>query len=61
MKCPHCDYTAYSRDENNKLVIHSEGNFYYLPIEVERGSGWDKDRRKVVGCPKCHKIFMKEW
>ncbi len=57
MKCPHCEYEEFSRDENDKLVVNQEGEFYYLPIKMEQDS-YDKSRRTVVGCPKCYKIFM---
>jgi hypothetical protein len=57
MKCPHCEYEEFNK-VNGRWEINAKGEFYYLPIEMESK---DKDRRKVVGCPNCFKIFMKDY
>lgn len=61
MKCPTCNYEDMTMTyTDNGYIEGSEGNFYMLPIKMERDSNWPPfiERASVFGCPKCSTIFM---
>ncbi|QIW90725.1 UNVERIFIED_ORG: hypothetical protein GCAPEGMB_00406 [Vibrio phage V07] len=56
VKCVHCSYTVgWVGDER---LEHPEGEFYKVG-EANRFHG-DKNDMFVMGCPRCHKIFLSE-
>ena len=56
MKCPYCDY-EYSRYDS-KINTNPIGDFYKLPLELERKAFMYPDRRELFGCPNCGKTFI---
>ena len=64
MECPHCGYQDGWNCELNKDFQGESGSFFKLSnnIEMERDStSWMKDTIHVFGCPKCFKLFMKNY
>ncbi len=63
MNCPHCEYQhGYGPvdDGTYQDVKGKSGNFYKLPLSMERpqvGSG-RMDTVGVFGCPQCNKTFI---
>jgi len=64
MECPNCKYThGYHWDENDQYVelTGEHGDFYSLPIKLERAVMWrDDERARVYGCPQCKQIFLED-
>jgi len=60
MKCPHCEYEHGWSGDVMGVVEGSEGEFYQLPIELERKAFYSTDRVPVYGCPSCNKLFMEQ-
>jgi len=59
MKCPHCGYSHKEYDFDTKTSSEGEhGDFYRLPIKIEREEFYDHDANAVLGCPACKKVFM---
>jgi hypothetical protein len=58
MKCPICKYEHGWSGEKMKDVTGKEGDFYRLPIKLER-EDFGMDRQTVFGCPnpKCRNVF----
>lgn len=59
--CPHCGYTHGTLWENEKFKeIHGkDGDFYSLPIEMEREHDYyTKQTRQLYACPSCKKTFI---
>jgi hypothetical protein len=62
MECPNCNYKfEVFYDSKFKLKIIGEfGDFYKLPIQIEKTNrGFSNDRNTILGCPKCKILFMK--
>lgn len=60
MKCPSCGYFHGVEGESFEWVEGSEGDFYILPMLLERrAEHWPyKEYVEVCGCPSCNSIFM---
>ncbi len=56
MKCPYCDYEYNGYD--NKTNTNPIGDFYKLPLDLERKAFMYLDKRELFGCPKCGKTFI---
>lgn len=61
MKCPHCDYITGWDNDKLESVDGKEGDFWNLPIKVERSSMYVDERAALFGCPKCKKTFIQEY
>lgn len=61
MICPSCSYEdGYSYTEH-AIVRGSEGEFFELPIKLEREGQYSPvERKNVMGCPKCNAVFMED-
>jgi ribosomal protein L37AE/L43A len=60
MKCPHCEYVhgaSWVNDEY-KLVAGDFGNFFKLPVRLEKKEIYDVIQKQVFGCPRCNILFM---
>lgn len=58
MKCPHCGYEHGWSGESMTNIQGKEGEFFYLPITLEReGNYYGIERVQLVGCPECKKTF----
>lgn len=64
MICPHCSYSHKEfNPETNEVSEGKEGDFYTLPIKLERRVDnfyRDKEEKSIFGCPQCNKIFMEK-
>lgn len=58
MKCPHCGYHHGWDSETLKDIEGDEGEFYRLPIKLERQYYRQKDEINLCGCPSCKKTFI---
>lgn len=59
MKCPYCKYEDFTIDKKGVFKEGKSGNFFQLPITMNRRSLYDdKEEQVVYGCPNCRKIFM---
>jgi len=58
MKCKHCGYKYGWDGEEETDVSNPEGDFYRLPIKMEREGYYDKDDVTLWACPKCEKTFI---
>ena len=59
MICPHCKYEHGWSGELLKGVTGDEGDFYKLPITLERDGIYHGDERVgLYGCPNCKKTFI---
>lgn len=59
MKCPACKYEDGWVAEKLEAVDGEHGEFFQLPIQVERGDSFDTERRNVYACPnpECGVLF----
>lgn len=63
MKCPHCNYEDGWSSELCNAIEGSEGEFYRLPIKLERKSIYYERMHDVVSlhaCPSCMKTFVEK-
>lgn len=62
MKCQFCGYFHGWNDEKLEHEEGDRGDFYKLPIMIEREGDYmkDVDREKVYACPKCKTVFLGE-
>jgi hypothetical protein len=63
MECPYCNYTHgdhWDEDKGFHCVKGIEGSFFELTngIKAIRESLYEKDTKKIYGCPNCNKLFM---
>lgn len=64
MKCPHCNYAHgfYWDGDDPVDICGDEGEFYRLPIGVERERRFsynpEPERETLYACPKCGKTFI---
>lgn len=68
MECPHCKYQhgfswykTESQDEKEfKNVNGEDGEFYRLPVKMQRGNryGYDDEFETLYACPSCSKTFI---
>lgn len=59
MKCPNCNYLHGWDNSQLKNIAGEAGNFYRLPINMERISSYDDmDREPVYACPHCGMVFI---
>lgn len=61
MKCPHCEYKhGYEWvKEANEKIEGDKGDFFSLPIKMEREAPWEpKEEEQIYGCPNCGILFM---
>jgi hypothetical protein len=57
--CPHCNYKHGWDIEAQDDAPAEKGEFFALPVKVERESKYYSDDRKTVyGCPDCLKLFL---
>jgi len=56
--CPHCNYETGWSPERQETVEGKSGDFYELPIKVERPTFYHNETLKVYGCPACKKLFI---
>jgi len=60
MKCPFCNYNYGYNRKTRKDEYPEEGDFYTLPIQMERGK-YDRykfERKDLCACPKCKHLFI---
>lgn len=58
MKCPHCDYfQGNDWDNGGKYVEGEHGDFWELPVKMERGT-WRPETTRLYACPCCNKTFI---
>jgi predicted Zn-ribbon and HTH transcriptional regulator len=61
MECPHCKYKHGYDYHEDKNFDGSEGDFYELPVKMERdGYDFRREEVRVYGCPKCKITFIGE-
>lgn len=53
MRCPNCFHETIS-DDDGPL------GFFKLPVKAERGEGNMLERRDVLACPKCLRVFIEK-
>lgn len=60
MKCPHCGYEDYNIDIR---IVGEYGDFFKLPIQMQKTEMSEKEEMKVFGCPnpECRIVFMYKW
>jgi hypothetical protein len=59
MECPHCHYTHGWSNELCKSITGHDGEFYKLPIKLERNKeSWGTDEEYLYACPSCYKTFI---
>lgn len=58
MECPHCGYAHRWSNKSECDVKGDCGDFYTLPIKMERESFYSDEKNSVKGCPKCGVVFM---
>lgn len=62
MKCPHCNYDSAEDKETYKDEPHKQtGNFFKLPVDMERDHECETQRISLYACPSCMKAFVCEW
>jgi len=62
MKCPHCNYEHGYNLTKDKDFNGSKGNFYELPIKMERdGYDFRLEKAHLYGCPECEKLFIRRF
>jgi Zn finger protein HypA/HybF involved in hydrogenase expression len=61
MICPNCKYEHEQRiSDDGYRIPGSEGAFYELPVMMSRPetNRYYKQEITLVGCPKCHSVFL---
>jgi len=62
MECPHCHYTHGWSNELCKSITGHDGDFYKLPIKMERDSRGTyrcgSEQTPLYACPSCFKTFI---
>jgi len=62
MKCPNCDYKNgwdWNDDDQHVETKGKDGDFYTLPIKVERTENiFDTKTARVHACPSCKVVFI---
>jgi hypothetical protein len=58
MKCPPCGYIHGCSSDSCTIIAGSWGDFFYLPVEIVRRVFGLVERKRVIGCPSCNKLFM---
>jgi len=60
MKCPHCGYVhGHTWIGDDWVRVNGElGEFFRLPIKMEKEETYAVIQRQVFGCPKCNVLFM---
>jgi len=56
MKCPHCDYETGYDSATDQMHFAQEGEFWELPVKLERKDWYDKI--PLYACPSCKKTFI---
>ncbi len=59
MKCPHCKY-IYGWDNESMDTVENEriGDFWTLPIKLEREEGFNTTTKQLYACPACGTVFV---
>lgn len=61
MKCPHCNYQHGWSYESNHKIHGANGEFYELPVKMERNTfAFEQERVSVYACPVCMKTFVEK-
>ena len=64
MECPKCKYEDRWLSAKEVWIKGTEGDFFRLPISLERKSDEiyyrEKDTADVYGCPNCNNVFMSQ-
>ena len=58
MRCPYCNYCNGWDPEKVESVKGSMGEFFKLPIKMEKLDFFDSQTALLCGCPECKKLFM---
>lgn len=58
MKCPHCEYEDTNDCPRPNNLGGIEGNFYKLPVKLERENDYRDEQVPLYGCPSCKKVFL---
>ena len=61
MECPHCEYLHGWDSGEMKNIEGEKGEFYKLPIDVERDDYDGVKRLPVHACPSCNKMFIERF
>ena len=62
MKCPHCNYQYMTYTDDGEQFDYC-GDFYVLPIKMERESQDNRtyiERTDLYACPACGKTFIEQ-
>lgn len=58
MKCPYCSYEHGWSVDKNESIEGVRGEFYVLPIKLEREYNYREERISLYACPICNKTFI---
>lgn len=60
MECPHCHHKHGSEWVGDQLknIDGKKGEFFRLPIKMERSGYCDSEQETVWACPKCGILFI---
>lgn len=58
MKCPYCNYEHGWSNEQSNVIEGVKGDFYALPIKLEKTDSFYVDRKDLYACPDCLKVFV---
>ncbi len=65
MKCPHCNYDSVENEKIHKNEPYDPykqiGNFFRLPIDMERYHEFEIQKTNLYACPSCMKVFVYRW
>ena len=58
--CPHCGYVAKFLDDKQDFQHGEHGDFFYLPVKMERWAPNQNEQRKLLACPCCGAAFLED-
>lgn len=61
MKCPYCEYVCGWNAETSEVEDGGDGDFWRLPIKMERAEYYLDATASLFACPKCKKTFIDEF
>jgi hypothetical protein len=58
MKCPSCKYIHGFDIEKNEDIEGEKGQFFDMPVKMERSHNWNDEARRLFACPACGIAFI---
>lgn len=58
MKCPHCNYQRGWNSETLQFEGGEQGDFWQLPVKLERREHFEDQYKNLYACPACSKTFI---